>query len=482
MSPISEGYLTAGEVVSATKGQLIGGDCGRKLGGVSTDTRTIGRDELFVALEGSRFDGHEFLTQALEKGAGALVGRRGSLNSVRQGCSTPPALIEVDDTLFALGELARHWRQGHPVPLLAITGSNGKTTTKEMVASILSQTRAVLKTEGNLNNRIGLPLSLFRLRVQHQVAVLEMGMNEPGEIERLCEIAQPQYGLITQVAPVHVEGLGSVAAIAQEKGALFDALKEADTAIVNLDDPWVIRLSQRCRAHWVTFGQGEAASVRFTQTDPFHPQGVRGILKIMGEDCPVQMRCYGGPCLQNALAAAAAAVAMGASSNEVVKGLESFRAFPRRLNVISLREGIHIIDDTYNANPVSMDAALELLQHLAQGRSLAVLGDMRELGPRASSMHRATGKRAADVGVDILIAVGELSEDMIRGAEESELPPQEMHACASAQQALDLVLSRCAEGDWVLVKGSRAVALERVVDGIRDSFREGDTLQSRNVG
>jgi UDP-N-acetylmuramoyl-tripeptide--D-alanyl-D-alanine ligase len=215
--------------------------------------------------------------------------------------------------------------------------------------------------------------------------------------------------------------------------------------------------------------------------EPFHPHGARAVLSMMGEERQIQMACYGEPFLKNALAAAAAASAMGAATDEVVKGLAAFRPFPRRLNVISLDCGLSIIDDTYNANPVSMVAALEILRHLAQGRTLAVLGDMKELGPQTPEIHRRIGKRVAELGVEILFAVGEWAEEMSGGAMESGLPAQQTHACSSAQEALDRVLQTCAKGDWILVKGSRAVALERVVDGILKSLGQNEPLERRNV-
>jgi UDP-N-acetylmuramoyl-tripeptide--D-alanyl-D-alanine ligase len=467
VNPSPQGLFVAQEIVQATRGKLLGGDPGQGLMGISTDTRSLRPGELFVALRGERFDGHEFLSQALARGAAGVMGRPGSLSPPPPGWAERTALIEVPDPLYALGEIARYWRAKHPIPLLAITGSNGKTTTKEMAAEILSGDRAVLKNEGNLNNRIGLPLSLLRLRNHHRCAVLEMGLNEPGEIQRLAEIAQPQFGLITQVAPVHLEGLGSIEGVARAKGELFDALKGKDTAVVNLDDPWVVRLARRCAARRVTFGQERQATVQVVRLEPFHQDGARVTLKIADRECRVQLQCHGLPCVQNAVAAAASAWAMDVGVDQIVDGLWAFRPFSMRMNVIHLRDGIRLIDDSYNANPVSVSAALETLYHLAKGRSIAVLGDMLELGEQSADAHRDTGRKAGNLGVEVLIGAGDWAEALTQGALESASPPPEIHTVSSAAQAAEMVLDLCKPGDCILVKGSRRMAMECVVNAIR---------------
>jgi UDP-N-acetylmuramoyl-tripeptide--D-alanyl-D-alanine ligase len=387
--------------------------------------------------------------------------------------------IEVDDTLYGLGEIARHWRGRHPAPLLAITGSNGKTTTKEMVAGILSRRHATLKNSGNLNNRIGLPLTLLDLRQRHGMVVLEMGMNEPGEIRRLAEIARPQWGLITQVAPAHLQGLGSLEGVARAKGELFEALGPGDTAVVNLDDPWVARLAASCRARRVTFGEAPDAQLRAEAVDPFGPTGARWVLRVGGERRGIAMQAQGTPMVRNGLAAAAGAWAMGMDLDEIVAGLEGFRPFPGRLSVVPLGRGMHLIDDAYNANPASMAAALELLCRLAPSRRVAVLGEMRELGDYAEEAHREIGREAARLGVTVLVAVGSWARTLTQGALASPSPPAEIHCVASAAEALELLRGCCADGDWVLVKGSRGMAMERVVEGLRESFGEGDPARGR---
>ncbi len=477
MTILQEPLMAIGDVVRAMGGRLLAGEPLGWVSGISTDTRTLRPGELFLALRGETFDGHDFFPEALAQGAMALVGRAGSLSPTPMGWTESVALIEADDPLYALGEIARHWRQRHPLPVLAITGSNGKTTTKEMAAGILSQGAPVLKTEGNLNNRIGLPLMLLRLRHTHRAAVLEMGMSEPGEIRRLCEIARPQFGLITQVAQAHLEGLGSMEGVARAKGELFEALNATDTAIVNLDDPWIAKMARSCRARGVTFGQTEEAMVRAVRVEPFHPSGAKMALRVQAQEWPVRMRCVGRPCVHNGLAAAAGAWAMGAQMDQVVRGLETFPPFPMRLNLIPLGRGVRLIDDTYNANPASMTAALEVLCRMASGRTVAVLGDMRELGAAARDAHRDLGRKAADLGVKVLVGVGEWAEELLRGAKESPTPPVASQACSSTDEAVRWVQEKYAEGDWILAKGSRAMAMERVVEGLRAAFGEAEALE-----
>lgn len=484
MIPTQDGLLTIAEVLEYTGGELLAGELGVMISGISTDSRTLRPGELFVALTGDRFDGHDFFPQALARGASAVLGRDGSLSVPPRGWMGPTALIQVRDPLYALGEIARHWRARHKARLLAITGSNGKTTTKDMAAAILSRKRSVLKTEGNLNNRIGLPLTLMGLRQHHEIAVVEMGMSEPGEIRRLCEIARPDFGLITQVAPAHLEGLKSLDAVAKAKGELFQALGERDTAIVNLDDPNVGRLAISCRARQLTYGEAPGAVVRGLRLDPFYRDGARMVLEVRGEQLPVRMLCHGRPCLLNALAAAAASWAMGAPLEEIVEGLETFRPPPMRLKLMSLGEDIHLIDDTYNANPASMAEALETLSRMARGRKVAVLGDMLELGAYAQEAHRATGRRAADLGIGVIIAAGRWAQQVVLGARSSPSPPEKTMAVASSQEALDELMAALKKGDWILVKGSRGVAMERVVEGLiaRVGLHASDETDSEESG
>lgn len=462
-------FLSLKEILDATGGTLLAGDPEMRPLGISTDSRSLIPGEMFVALRGENFDGHDFAVSALAKGACGVLMEKGRLRGLVQSApGSGAALVEVRDTLFALGEIAGKWRRLHDTQVVGITGSNGKTTTKEMLASILERTRSVLKNKGNLNNRVGLPLTLLGLRQHHRAAVLEMGTSEPGEIARLCSIALPQVGLITQVAAAHLEGLGSIEAIAKEKGELFNALGAQGKALVNLDDPWVVRLASRCQAHKVSFGFSQGAVARAVEVEPFEDQGARFRLELAGESAWVHLKAQGVPMVKGALAAAAAAWVLGATLEEIKQALEDFRPVGGRLHVVNLHQGKVLIDDTYNANPASMEAALELLCKGASGRTIAVLGEMRELGVAAPSAHRELGEMAARLGVKVLVAVGRWAPWVAEGAlEAAENGGTDVRKASNCEEAVEFLRSLVLPGDRILVKGSRAAAMETVVEALK---------------
>lgn len=461
-------FLTLAELSEVTKGSLLAGSPELRPQGISTDTRTLIHGQAFLALSGERFDGNEFWVQALEKGASALILSRVGGGVLERAKTLGVGVIEVKDSLWALGEIARAWRKKHRVRLMGITGSNGKTTTKEMVASILAKGGEVLKNEGNLNNRIGVPLTLLRLNRSHSRVVLEMGTNEPGEIRRLCEIASPQIGLITQIGPAHLERLGSLEGVAREKGALFEALAGDGIAVVNLDDPWIKRLASKICARKISYGVTPGAMVWAHQMDPFCPQGAKMRVRLAGEEITARFPAHGTPVLMCGLAAIGAAWAMGASLQEIVEGLESFRPQWGRLNVWELKNGTTLIDDSYNANPASMRAALELLCRGGEGRKVAILGEMKELGSATIFAHRELGREAARMGVEVLIAVGPWAHEVVRGAREEakgvEMGLFELQTCDEAAGCAKELLK---PGDRVLVKGSRGAAMERISEALR---------------
>lgn len=469
MRPARQEFLNLREILEATGGTLLRGDLEMRPLGISTDTRSLIPGQMFVALRGERLDGHDFAACALAKGACGVLVQKGRGRDLAQSPARPgAALVEVNDTLFALGEIAGKWRRLHGASVVGITGSNGKTTTKEMLASILERSRSVLKNKGNLNNRIGLPLTLLGLRHHHRVVVLEMGMNEPGEIARLCRIAVPQVGLITQVAAAHLEGLGSIEGVAREKGELFKALGTQGKAVVNLDDPWVVRLARDCEAHKVSFGFSQGATARALDVEPFEAQGARFRLELPGESVWVHMKVQGMPMVRGALAAAAAAWVLGASLEEIKEALEDFRPVVGRLHVMNLPGGKVLIDDTYNANPASMAAALELLARGGPGRTIAVLGEMRELGTAAAPAHRELGETAARLGVKLLVAVGRWASWVAEGAlEAAGNGAMEVRQAGSSEEAAELLRNLVRAGDRILVKGSRAAAMERIVEALK---------------
>jgi len=427
--------------------------------GVSTDSRSVDEGQLFVALAGPNFDGHDYVAAALDAGAAGAV--------VRQGFTLPgeedACLFPVTDTLAALGDLAAAWRQEHSALVAAITGSNGKTTTKEMLAAILGQRHRVLATRGNLNNLIGLPLTLMQLTAEHTACVLEMGMNASGEIARLARIAAPEAGVITNVGPAHIGMLGSLEAIARAKGELFEALSPAATAVVNLDDPLLAPYAASLPCRVVTFGIDSAADVTAGGiTDLGALQSF--VLDLAGEQVKVRLAAPGRHNVMNALAAAATAWSLGQGAGAVSAGLEVFAPVPGRLNLLGRPGGPAVVDDTYNANPASVASGLAAAAAMAQGRALAlVLGDMKELGDFAPRLHRETGRLAARLGCRLVLAVGEHADEVAAGAHEEGLAAELAVAFAAMDELMAAAPGLLAEDDLVLVKGSRSMAMERVV-------------------
>ncbi|HEX7080718.1 MAG TPA: UDP-N-acetylmuramoyl-tripeptide--D-alanyl-D-alanine ligase [Gammaproteobacteria bacterium] len=437
---------TLAAVAEAVHGRLVGADA--PFGDVGTDTRTLRRGALFVALRGERYDGNAFVADAAAKGAaGALVSAR-----------SPAALpqIEVADTRAALGQMARAWRAGFSIPVVAVTGSSGKTTVKELIAAILGVSRRVCVTQGNLNNDIGLPLTLMRLAPEHEAAVVELGANHAGEIDALARIAAPRVGVITNAGAAHLEGFGSLAGVAAAKGELLDHLPPDGAAVLNADDAFVGEWRARSRAgHVLTFGVRSRADFMPAGEPEFGASGARFAMTTPGGNVEVELPLLGLQNVANALAAAAAAHAAGAGPAEIAAGLA--RAVPVRGRMTALpgRGGSRVVDDSYNANPSSARAALDYLATVADGR-IFVLGDMLELGPDAAALHRDVGAYAQG-RCDRLITIGTLSRHAAAAFGERAA------AFDDVESAIAEIVPALAEGVTVLVKGSRAMGLERVV-------------------
>jgi UDP-N-acetylmuramoyl-tripeptide--D-alanyl-D-alanine ligase len=469
--------FTADELLNATGGTPLAGGHGWTCRGVSTDTRTLEKGNLFVALAGERFDGHDWLAAAVGKGSAALLIRTERWRTHSQDLEGV-SVIGVADTLEALGQIARAWRRRFPVPVVAITGSSGKTSTKEMVTAIAARTRRVLATPGNLNNLIGLPQTLLMLNRDHQLAVVEMGTNSPGEIARLAAIAEPGIGLITNIGPAHLEGLGSLEAVREEKGALFTALAGRGTAVLNQDDEQIAVLARRWRGDRVTFGLTPGAEVTACRIGPAGPQGIGFTLLCRGTAAPVHLPVPGRHNVTNALAAAAVATALGIDPGTIAAGLADYRPIPGRLEIRPLANGTTLIIDTYNANPASVREALRTLEELrGKGRSFAVLGDMLELGPQAEALHREIGKALAAAGVDRVLLKGTLSRATAAGAIRQGMGPDRIAFFEEPADVLSLLESDLQKGDWLLVKGSRKMRLEAVAEAIISAFdRKGETV------
>ncbi len=422
---------------------------------VSTDSRKIASGDLFVALKGETFDGAKFVGQAAHDGAVAAMISTASYD----GQEPPCPLLLVEDTRLALGRLAAHWRGTFSIPVVALTGSNGKTTVKEMLASILRDATggedSVLATQGNLNNDIGMPLTLLRLRPIHRYAVIEMGMNHPGEIDYLTHIASPDVALVTNASGAHLAGLGTVEGVARAKGEIFAGLRADGVAVINADDEFAPLWRKLAQPHRVIdFAlDAEAAVAACWDVTDF---GIQMEIAAPEGVANVNLQVPGAHNARNALAAAAAALALQVSLSSIVRGLEKFPGVAGRLQRKTARNGATLIDDTYNANPASMRAALQVLVQ-APGHRIFVMGDMGELGEDAPRFHREIGADAKRLGIQRLLALGELSREAVR---EFGLGASHFARIEDLCAELD---KDSAAGTTILVKGSRFMKMERVV-------------------
>jgi len=448
--------FSARDVAEWTGGNLLRGNADAQLSGVSIDSRAVAPGQLFVAIAGPNHDGHAYLEAANAAGAaGLLVARDRGLPS------GDLPVVAVDDTTRSLGALAAGHRARFDGPVVAITGSNGKTTAKEMCAAILDAGAPTLRNRGNLNNQFGLPLTLLAREAHHRRIVVELGMNHRGEIAALAAIARPRVGAVTNVGTAHIEYLGSREAIASEKGDLLAALPAEGVAVVNEEDGFAAALADRTRARVLRFGRSDSADVH--PADVSHDTAeFRFRLMTPGGETPVQIAGLDETTLCNALCAAAAASAAGASLDEVTAGLAAYRPVAGRLERLDLPDGVVVIDDSYNANPQSMEVALQLLARSGNGRRVAVLGDMGELGDSAEQAHRDAGRLSAQLGIDFLVAVGSRAPLVAAGAREAGLAAARIHELPTSEEAGPPVRALLKPGDWVLVKGSRAMRMERV--------------------
>ena len=436
------------DIVAATGGKVL---CGRQqtVTGFSIDSRTTGQGELFVALRGARFDGHDFVMDALSKGCGAIV-------------SIPPReavgdkmVIQVRDTLAALHDIARHRRSQREVPVIGVTGTNGKTTTKELVAAILSQYHVVLKTSGNFNNHIGLPLCVANMQGNEQFMVLEMGSNARGDIRALCEIVHPDIAVVTNVGAAHLEGFGSVETV---RDTDLEVLSYVKTVCINADDRLLMEGLGAYRGRIITYGIENRADYTAREI-MLDDQSSRFLLVTPDRgDIPISLSIPGQCNVRNALAAATVSAELGMGLEEIRSGLASFTGVPLRLEIRRL-SGALIINDVYNANPASMEGALGELSRLRKGRAIVVLGDMLELGPYAPDAHADLVAKLNRLRVDALIAVGPEMHRAAAGFAGAA------YRAASSSEARSLLLGMMRDGDTVLIKGSRGMYMEKVLAG-----------------
>lgn len=430
----------------------------RRFRRVVVDSRQAGRGDLFVALPGERRDGYEFAPDAVARGARGLL-----LRELPEGLPAGVAVFVVPDTLLALQRLAAGRRDRRRAKVIGITGSVGKTTTKELAATVLGARHPVLKSEANYNNEIGLPLTLLWLTHRHRRAVLEMGMYALGEIRMLCEIARPEVGVVTNVGPSHLERLGSLEAIAAAKAELPESLPPHGFALFNADDPLVRAMVDRTRARPLFYGLAEDADVRATDVESCGLDGVSFRLHWCGQSVPVETSLPGRHIVSNALAAAAVGLADGMSLAEVAAALGRAQV-PLRIQVHRARGGGTILDDTYNASPVSVSAALDLLAEIP-GRRIAVLGDMAELGAASDEGHLVVGRRAAETA-DVIHAVGEEAALIAKAARAAG--HRTVHHWPAKEQAAEALLADLRPDDVVLLKASRALALETLLEVLKE--------------
>jgi UDP-N-acetylmuramoyl-tripeptide--D-alanyl-D-alanine ligase len=457
------------DILAATGGHLLCGDPGQQFQGVGIDSRTIDPAAFFVAIRGENHDAHAFLPQVIDRGVkGVVVESDTHIPMDVEGWNVlGVACVAVEDTTRALGALGAFQRRQMDIPVVAISGSNGKTTTRQMTASVMAQTYHTLATEGNLNNEVGLPLTLFNLEATHQAAVLELGINHFGEMDRLGAICKPTMGMITNVGPAHLEFLGSLEGVARAKGELLAHIGKKGYAILNKDDDHVSTLEVLAPCRVFYFGlspQADAWAEGVTET----PAGITFDLVLPDERLAVNLKTHGRFMVVNALAAASVGHLAGISGPAIKQGLESFVPVGGRLRVIETTMGVKIIDDTYNANPASMQAAIQTYAALRKsGRGFMVLGDMLELGEQAQHLHRRVGARAGEAGAVKIYAHGDHADEVISGAREAGMASSDLVADSKEEITADLI-QLIRPGDWVLVKGSRGMAMETVVRAICD--------------
>lgn len=448
-------HFTTGEVLAATKGKLISQGLTLSFEGVSTDTRTLKSGSLFVALSGERFDGHTFIPAAISRGATGLV-----VSSMPIEALPGITIFLVPDTRIAFEDLAHFHRCRFELPVIAITGSNGKTSTKDMIAAVLSTKLNVLKTEANFNNEIGLSQTLLKIDIAHQAVVVEMGMRGRGEIAELAAIAMPTVGVVTNVGETHLERLGSIENIATAKAELVEALDEHSVAFLNGDDVHVRTMREKTAARTVSFGMNAECTVRAANLK-LSPTGVAFDCLVEGKTFPIALPIQGVHNAYNALAAIAVGLELGLEPREIAQGLANYEPGKMRLDIKRYGD-ITVIDDTYNASPLSMAAAIEVLAAVATGRKTAAIGDMLELGAASGEAHAKVGRHLATVGTEMVLTIGEHAKVAGEAARQQGVPV--VIDCADHAAAIVELRQRLLPGDTLLLKGSRGMAMEKLLN------------------
>ena len=458
--------LSLDEISKAVGGTLIGPG-GVKVRGYSIDSRTLTAGELFVAIKGPRFDGHEFLAQVFEKKAAAALVE----NSATRGLTPSSPIIRVESTIEALQTLAREVRRRWGMPIIGVTGSAGKTTTKEMIAAILGKKFTVLRSVGNLNNEFGLPLCLLRAERYQNIGVLEMGMSAKGEIRKLASIAEPNEGVITNVNPVHLEFFKSVDEIAEAKAELLEGLHEPKKAYLNNDDTRVRAMARTFDGKVVTYGVKSGASFKVLQIQDLGLDGTAFTVHHGRRDVDFVLPLLGQHNVANALAAIAVGSTHEVSWEHIREALNELKPERMRGEVVKFREGFAVIDDSYNSNPRALSEMIRFLGKL-QGfqRKILVAGEMRELGPEGLELHRNCGREAARAGLELIIGVQGLAKEILEGALAAGIGRSRLKFAPDAVEAGNLLARTVRKGDVILLKGSRGVKLEQALNTLRSTF------------
>lgn len=457
-------------LISVTAGTLVWGSTDTMVNGVATDTRTLEPGALFVAFVGERVDGHDYLAQAVSSGARALLITRSSEeigDVVAAATRRDVAIVRVPDALAAVQALARHHRERLFCPVIGITGSTGKTTTKEFLTSVLATRMKVVSTHGNRNNELGVPLTVMSAGADTDALIVEMAMRGKGQIAELCRIARPTMGLVTNVGVSHIELLGTQDAIAAAKAELVESIAEDGVVFLNGDDAYSDTLALSSRAPVTTYGVSEACDVHAVDIE-LDPES-RASFEIVSGDVaiPVSLAVPGRHNVYNGLAAAAIGLRVGLGPDDISAGLGRASAGEMRMQTFTSAGGVHVINDAYNANPTSMRAAIETLAGISTAeRRIAVLGDMAELGSLAELAHFRIGEELAGLPIDVLVTVGERAARIADGARAEGMPSDRVRPCVTADEASEVLDDLLEPGDVVLVKASRVMGLERVVEGI----------------
>ncbi len=474
--------ITVQEVLAVTNGSLFAGVAAGSLSGAVIDSREARGGELFFPLQGDKHNGHRFVADALQRGAAATLLEKRYLTQFKPGDFPPgKTVIVVDDCLRSLQDIAAYHRDKYQVWVVAVTGSNGKTTTKDLIASVLKTRYRVLKTEGNFNNDIGLPLTLLRLNGQHEIAVLEMGMRGPGEIALLCSLCKPNVGVITNIGEAHLELLGSRENISRAKGELLDSMSSTGTAILNGDDPYLKSMGEVFVGHTVYYGYDEGLNLR-AHRSLFQNDGYCFTAALPGGDVEeFWVPLPGRHNVYNGLAAVAVGLHFSLVPSGIREGLAATSFSGMRMERFQTKSGLRLLNDAYNASPSSMEVALQSLKEWAGGGlCIAVLGDMLELGVFSEEGHRKTGHCVARLGIDSLVTVGEQASLIGEGAKEAGFSPQNIYCCGDRGAAINVLQTLPLQESYVLVKGSRGMAMETIVEALleqEDRQESGDGRQ-----